>query len=79
MKAIAKGMRGLEPAIGIGGLGLLALALLKGFHILADGSLKALKVEFSLPPSSYATVAIRELLKMDTSAGYQATLNNTVP
>ena len=37
---------------------------------------KALKVEFSLPSGAYATMAIRELLKMDTSSHYQSQLNS---
>lgn len=41
----------------------------------SEGSLKAVKVEFSLPPACYATMAIRELVKMDTSPAYQTTLN----
>ncbi|XP_058106205.1 multisubstrate pseudouridine synthase 7 [Magnolia sinica] len=35
----------------------------------------ALKLGFTLPASSYATMAIRELLKSSTSAAYQKTLN----
>jgi tRNA pseudouridine13 synthase len=45
-------------------------------HCRTEGSLKAVKVEFSLPPACYATMVIRELIKMDTSPGYQTTLND---
>ena len=41
-----------------------------------DDRLTALKVEFSLPSSSYATMALREVTKLDTSAHYQTSLNN---
>ncbi|XP_032340085.1 LOW QUALITY PROTEIN: pseudouridylate synthase 7 homolog [Camelus ferus] len=43
----------------------------------SEGKYRALKMEFSLPPSTYATMAIREVLKMDTSIKKQTQLNTT--
>lgn len=43
----------------------------------SDGKFRALRMEFSLPPSSYATMAIREVLKLDTSIKKQTQLNTS--
>lgn len=40
----------------------------------SDGLLLAMNVGFTLPSSSYATIAIRELMKRPTSSVYQSTL-----
>ncbi|XP_057182923.1 pseudouridylate synthase 7 homolog isoform X1 [Triplophysa rosa] len=44
---------------------------------LKEGKYRVLKMEFSLPSSTYATMAIREVLKMDTSIKNQTRLNTT--
>ena len=44
---------------------------------LTEGKYRALRMEFSLPPSTYATMAIREVLKLDTSIKKQTQLNTT--
>ncbi|KAK7116889.1 hypothetical protein R3I94_023281 [Phoxinus phoxinus] len=44
---------------------------------LKEGKYRALKMEFSLPSSTYATMAVREVLKMDTSIKSQTRLNTS--
>jgi len=43
-----------------------------------DGRLRALRVSFTLPPSSYATMVLRELFKTETSSAFQANLSKSI-
>jgi len=36
-------------------------------HVIEEGPLRAVTIKFSLPPSSYATMILRELMKSNTS------------
>ena len=40
-----------------------------------DGKYLALVCEFSLEPSSYATMALREIMHSDTASGFQTELS----
>ncbi|XP_067946504.1 pseudouridylate synthase 7 homolog isoform X2 [Watersipora subatra] len=47
----------------------------KSLVIKHSGKFQALILEFSLPSSSYATMLLREVMRVDTSAAHQASLN----
>lgn len=44
------------------------------YYFFIDGLFKSLSIEFSLRPSSYATMVVREITKQDTSSHAQASL-----
>lgn len=44
--------------------------------IIPDGRYRALLLTLNLPPSCYATMALREIMKANTSGDYQASLND---
>ena len=48
------------------------------YHLLFNIDLLALKLNLSLPSSCYATMAIREILKIDTSAFSQTKLTKEI-
>ncbi len=43
-------------------------------YSVSSGEKTALKIEMTLPQSTYATMALREVLKQDTSAAHQSRL-----
>lgn len=54
---------------------LLSMVLIhKNFLFTVDGSFKSLSIEFSLRPSNYATMVVRQITKQDTSSHTQASL-----
>ena len=40
-----------------------------------DGKYEALRIELSLPSSSYATMVVRDILKTDTSASFHSSIS----
>jgi len=50
------------------------ILILKKNSFTIDGSFKSLSIEFSLRPSNYATMVVRQITKQDTSSHTQASL-----
>ncbi|XP_028140722.2 pseudouridylate synthase 7 homolog [Diabrotica virgifera virgifera] len=45
-------------------------------QIVKDGTYKALIMEFALPPSAYATMVLRQIMKVDTATNVHSKLND---
>lgn len=66
-----------EPFVSVPGIllrNLIYVFVYLCIYIFLDGSFKSLLIEFSLLPSNYATMVVREITKQDTSSHAQASL-----